>query len=120
MAMSENWQRGVLIAAAAWNVVGGTAALMESPRDIAWIAVIAWGAAYLGAAFAPLSRRVVAMAGGAGKLAYFVATAALFGQGAVSGTLLATGALDLVFVALFAVIASEPVRNQTSARPLAA
>lgn len=115
--MNENWQRGVLIAAAAWTMIGGTAALIDSPRDIAWIAVIAWGAAYLGAAFAPQARRVVAIAGGAGKLAYFVATAALFGQGVVSGALLATGALDLVFVALFAAIASEPVRNQPSPQP---
>lgn len=106
--MSENWQRGVLIVAAAWNLVGGLGALVRSPHEIAWIAVIAWGAAYLGAAFAPQARRVVTMAGGAGKLAYFVATVALFGQGVVSGALLATGALDLVFVALFAVIASEP------------
>lgn len=118
--MNENWQRRVLIAAAAWNVVGGVAALLQQPGQIAWIAVIAWGAAYLGAAFAPQARRVVAISGGAGKLAYFVASVALFGQGAVSGALLATGALDLVFVALFAVIAAEPVRNQPIARPQAA
>lgn len=117
--MSESWQRRILYVAAAWNLVGGIAALAQSPRQVAWIAVIAWGAAYLGAVFAPAARRVVVLAGGAGKLAYFAACVALFRQGAIDATLLAAGAADLVFVALFAVIAFQPAPRQSS-RPLAA
>lgn len=117
--MNESWQRRILLLAAAWNVVGGIAALVESPQQVTWIAVIAWGAAYLGAAFAPGARRVVALAGGAGKLAYFAACVALFSRGAIDAALLAAGAADLVFVALFAVIALQPDPHPSS-RPLAA
>jgi hypothetical protein len=111
MAMSEAWQRGVLLAAAAWNVIGGTAALAQSPRQAAWIAVIAWGAAYLGAAYAPAARKVVVISGGAGKLAYLAACVALFREGAIGATVLAVSSADLVFVALFAAIAFRPIRG---------
>lgn len=116
--MSETWQRNVLLVAAAWNVAGGGGALLEAPQQPAWIAVIAWGAAYVGAAFAPAARKVVVLAGGAGKLAYLAACVALFAQDAMSGAMLAASSLDLVFVALFAAIAFQP--NLQTTRPLAA
>jgi len=115
--MTESWQRGVLYAAAAWNLVGGGSALVEAPREAAWIAVIAWGAAYAGAALVPAARSVVLIAGGAGKLAYWAYCVALFHASAMTGSVLAASSLDLVFVALFAAIAFAP---QPSTRPRAA
>ena len=64
--------------------------------------MIAWGAAYLGAALVPAARKVVILAGGAGKAAYVAAAVALFGQGAMDATVFAASSVDLVFVALFA------------------
>ena len=40
--------------------------------------MIAWGAAYLGAALVPAARKVVILAGGAGKAAYVVVAVAPF------------------------------------------
>ena len=100
--MSETWQRRILFAAAAWTLLGGAAALAEQPQQPAWIAVIAWGAAYLGAAFVPASRFVVLLAGGAGKAAYVAAATALFTQGAMPGHVFAASSVDLAFVVLFA------------------
>jgi hypothetical protein len=105
MNMSETWQRRVLFAAAAWTLLGGTAALLDAPGQPAWIAVIAWGAAYLAAALVPASRRVVVIAGGAGKAAYLAWCAALFAQGAMPGAVFAASSVDLVFVVLFAAMA---------------
>jgi hypothetical protein len=114
--MNETWQRNVLLAAAAWNVVGGAGALLEAPTQPAWIAVIAWGAAYFGAAFAPASRRVVVIAGGAGKLAYLAACAALFRQGAMGTETFALSSIDFAFVALFAAILFPGIRGHLQTR----
>ena len=117
MAMSEGWQRGVLYLAAAWNFAGGGSALAESPREAAWIAVIAWGGAYVGAALVPAARRAIVISGAAGKLAYLAYCVALYRAGQMAGGMLAASSLDLVFVALFALIAFLP---QPTTRPQAA
>jgi hypothetical protein len=125
MAMNEAWQKRTLVVAASWNVLGGISALLDPAQHFAqmyrgaldlgdpvqrfffqsvWIAVIAWGAAYAGAALVPAARKVVLLAGGAGKLAYLAACVALFLEGTGKGALLAAGIADLVFAALFAII----------------
>jgi hypothetical protein len=94
--MSETWQKRLLIVAAAWNLLGGVASLVDPAAHFAqmyhgaldlsepvqrffyqsvWIAVMAWGAAYLAAAYAPAARAAVYAAGAIGKLAYFAALA---------------------------------------------
>lgn len=117
--MTETWQKAILYAAAAWNVVGGIAGLVQSPTQAAWIAVIAWAAAYVGAARVAAARTVIVIAGGAGKLAYLAYSVALFRAGSLGGDVLAASSVDLVFVALFAAIAFQPDSKSTP-RPRAA
>ena len=78
--MSESWQKRLLIAAAAWNLLGGASSLLDPANPFAqmyngaldlgdpvqrfffqsvWIAVMAWGVAYLAAAFSPAARPAV-------------------------------------------------------------
>ena len=92
--MSESWQKRVLIAAAAWNLLGAAGSLLDPANHFAqmyhgaldladpvqrfffqsvWIAVMAWGGAYLAAASSPAARPAVFAAGAAGKLAFFAA-----------------------------------------------
>jgi hypothetical protein len=120
---NEFWQRRLLIVAAGWNVLGGTSALFDPARHFAqlfttalamedplqafffrctWINVIAWGAAYLIAAFQPVTRSAVMIAGGAGKLAYAGACVALYSSGAGTTMLLVAAFVDVVFACLFA------------------
>ena len=122
--MSETWKRAILYVAAGWNVLGGAASLLDPAAHFAqmytgaldlgdplqrffftsvWIAVMAWGAAYLAAAFAPAAaRRVVFAAGAAGKVAYFGACVALYLEGVAKPALLvAAGAGDLGIALLF-------------------
>ena len=124
--MSEIWQKRLLVVAAAWNVLGGIGALLDPSQHFAqmyrgslnlddpvqmhffqtvWIAVIAWGFAYLAAAVQPASRPVVLLTGGGGKLAYSAVCAALFFQGTGTAALLAVGIADLIFAGLFAAAA---------------
>ena len=135
--MSESWQQRLLIAAAAWNIVGGLGALLDPAQHFAqmyrgaldlsdpvqaaffrtvWIAVIAWGLAYLAAAFHREGRWPVLVAGGAGKLAYATACAVAFVQGAATPALLAVGLADLVFAMYFA-LAAWPAPRQTRTQP---
>ena len=135
--MSESWQKRLLIAAAAWNILGGIGAPLDpvghfaqmyrGSLDLAdpvqaaffrtvWIAVIAWGFAYLAAAFRPEGRWPVLVAGGAGKLAYAGACVAVYEQGAATPALLAVGFGDLAFVVLFAVAALTPAQGRLEAR----
>ena len=121
--MSETWQKRLLIVAAAWNLLGGAASLMDPAAhftqmyqgalDLAdpvqrfffqsvWIAVMAWGAAYLAAAFAPAARPAVFAAGAAGKLAYFAACLSLYLEGAAKPALpVAAGIGDLGIALVF-------------------
>ena len=136
MALPERWQKGLLLAAAAWNVGGGIGALLDPAQHFAqmyrgslnladpvqlaffqtvWIAVIAWGFAYLAAAFRPGGRWPVLVAGGAGKLAYAGACFALFAQGAATGALVAVGIADLVFALGFAVAAAPAAEGRRAA-----
>ena len=68
-----------------------------------WINVIAWGIGYVIAAFIPATRTAVLVAGGVGKLAYFVASVALFASGVGSGSVLTAGLVDVAFAVLFAI-----------------
>jgi hypothetical protein len=118
------WQRVVLLVAAAWNLVGGTLALLDPAQQFAqlfngalvmsdpiqlffyrctWINVMAWGLAYLIAAFPSASRVPVLLAGGIGKLFYFVACLSLFYVGAGTAALLGAGLVDLILAVLFLV-----------------
>lgn len=114
--MGESWQRRVLFAAAAWNAIGGGLALAAAPGQAAWIAVMFWAPAYVGAALVPAARAVVVLAGGAGKLAYLAYCLALYRAGSMEAATLAASSLDLVFVALFAVIAFAPQAERPAAR----
>ena len=117
--------RWVLYLAAAWNVLGGVLALLDPGKHFAqmykgsldlsdplalfffrcvWINVIAWGVAYALAAFWPSSRRTVLVAGGAGKLCYAAACAALLGSGVAKPMVLVAAIVDTVFAAAFAAI----------------
>jgi len=129
--MNEFWQKRILIVAAAWNVFGGTGALLnpanhfgslyagalslQDPLQLffyrcTWINVIAWGGAYLLAAFLPATRRAVLIAGGAGKLVYFLATVSLYSSGIGKTGILAAGLVDLCLAVLFAAAAFAPRR----------
>jgi hypothetical protein len=119
------WRRTLLLAAAGWNIIGGVTALLDPARHFAqmytttlaldqplalffyrcaWINVIAWGAAYVIAAFVPTSRTAVLVAGGAGKLVYFLASVGLFASGVGNGLVLTAGFMDVVFAGLFALV----------------
>lgn len=127
--MGETSRKAVLLAAAAWNVVGGASALLDPPGHFAqlftaslslddplqrfffrcvWINVIAWGLAYLIAAFRPFTRSTVLTAGGIGKFAYFLACLSAFDSGLGKAALLAAALADLLFAALFAAALIAP------------
>jgi hypothetical protein len=114
--------RRLLLVAAVWNLVGGATSLADPARHFAqmyavapvpgdalldffyrstWINVLAWGVAYLVAAFVPASRAAVLLAGAAGKAAYFVACVALVTSGVGRPLVLAFGAGDLAMALLF-------------------
>ena len=120
--MDERWQKRILILAAAWNLIGGASALFDPAQHFAqlyttslslddplqlffwrctWINAIAWGAAYLIAAFMPGARAPVLIAGGAGKIVYAVACFALYASGVGKSGLRFAGVVDLVLAALF-------------------
>ncbi len=119
---SETWARRLLVLAAAWNILGGAAALLDPAKQsvslfttalpladplvlffyrCTWINVIAWGAGYLLAAFLPSARLPVLAAGGAGKLFYFAACASAFASGAARPGLFIAGIADVAFAGLF-------------------
>jgi len=120
--MNSNRIKWVLMFAAAWNLVGGATSLADPAGHIAqmyvaappaddallmffyqctWINVLAWGSAYLLSAFWPASRRAVLIAGGAGKAAYFLASAALVASGVGQPLVLVFGLGDLAMAFLF-------------------
>ena len=140
--MSESWQKRLLIAAAAWNFLGGASSLLDPASHFAqmysgaldlgdpvqrfffqsvWIAVIAWGAAYLAAAFSPAARKAVLTAGAAGKLAFFAACVALYVEGAAKPALLfvaGAGDLGIAILFLLVLLGSAPSwRGSREARP---
>ena len=120
--MSSHWTTRWLALAAAWNIIGGVAALWNPGQHFAllyvstlsladplqlffyrctWINVIAWGLAYALAAGMSESRRALLLAGAIGKSAYCVACIALFLSGGGTRMLLAAGAVDLLLALLF-------------------
>jgi hypothetical protein len=121
--MNETWIKRLLLASAAWNVIGGLTSLADPANHFAqmytaapaaandallmyfyrctWINVLAWGGAYGLAAFRPSSRAAVLAAGGAGKAVYFLACAALVASGVGKPLVLAFGLGDLLMAALF-------------------
>lgn len=136
--MTEAWIKRILVAAAAWNILGGFGSLLDPAQHLAqmyrgaldlhdpvqrfffqtvWIAVIAWGAAYLAAAAAPAARAAVLLGGAAGKAAYFVAAAALVAEGTGTAGLLFAGGVDLAWAALFAYIVFVPESRADAPRP---
>lgn len=120
--MNETWIKRLLLASAAWNIAGGVTSLADPAAHFTqmytvahvaddallmyfyqctWINVLAWGLAYLLAAFWPQSRKAVLAAGAAGKAVYFFACAALVASGAGRPLVLAFGLGDLLMAALF-------------------
>jgi hypothetical protein len=120
--MNSNWIKWLLLTAAAWNIVGGTTSLADPANHFArmytvappandallmffyqctWINVLAWGGAYLLAAGRVDARRAVLVAGGAGKAAYFVASAALVASGIGRPLVLVFGFGALAMALLF-------------------
>jgi hypothetical protein len=120
--VNETWIKRMLVASAAWNITGGATSLADPAHHFqqmynltpavndallmyfyqcTWINVLAWGLAYLLAAFWPRSRQAVLVAGGAGKAVYFLACAALVASGAGKPLVLAFGLGDLLMAALF-------------------
>jgi hypothetical protein len=79
-----------------------------------WINVIAWGGAYLLAALFPAGRRAVLIAGGAGKVVYFLASLSLYSSGVGNTGLLGAGVVDLCFAALFAAAVLAPRKAATT------
>jgi len=121
--MNETRTRWLLTGAAAWNLIGGITSLLDPANHYAqmytaappapdalftyfyqctWINVIAWGLAYLHAAFSRQSRLSVLAAGGIGKAMYFVACAGLVLSGAGKPLVLVFGLGDLAMALLFA------------------
>jgi len=121
--MNETWTRRLLGFAAAWNLIGGIGSLIDPANHYArmyttapsaadalftyfyqctWINVIAWGLAYLHAAFSRQSRQSVLAAGAIGKAMYFVACAGLVLSGVGKPLVLFFGLGDLAMALLFA------------------
>lgn len=140
--MSETWQKRLLITAAAWNLLGGAASLMDPAAHLAqmyngaldlgdpiqrffftsvWIAVMAWGAAYVAAAYMPAARRAVMAAGALGKVGYFSACVSLYLEGVAKPALVvAAGVGDLGIALLFALVVFGPARAPSTPRHMAA
>lgn len=121
--MNETWIRRLLIGSALWNLTGGVTSLADPANHFAqmyhvapaaddalfmyfyqctWINVLAWGLAYLMAAFWPASRGAVLVAGGIGKAVYCLACAGLVMSGVGKPLVLAFGLGDLAMALLFA------------------
>jgi hypothetical protein len=136
--MNDTWIKRLLLVAAAWNLVGGATSLVDPANHYAqmytvavpandallaffyqctWINVMAWGLAYLLAAFWPQSRPAVLVAGGIGKAVYFAACALLVSSGVGKPIVLAFGLGDLALALLFgwALLSQRPL---TPARPI--
>jgi hypothetical protein len=120
--LSETWTKRLLLASAAWNLTGGLTSLADPANHFrqmftvaadvndallmyfyqcTWINVLAWGLAYLLAAFWPQSRKAVLAAGSAGKAAYFIVCVALVASGVGRPLVLAFGLGDLLMAGLF-------------------
>ena len=120
--MNDTWTRRLLLVGAAWNTVGGLSSLADPAHHFAqmynvpaaagdallmyfyqctWINVLAWGLAYLLAAFWREARAVVLTAGGIGKAMYFLACLALVASGVGKPLVLLFGLGDLVMAGLF-------------------
>jgi hypothetical protein len=120
--MNDTWIRRLLIGSAAWNITGGASSLLDPVNHFAqmytvtgrpddallmyfyqctWINVLAWGAAYLLAAFWRDSRPAVLVAGGVGKVVYFLACAGLVLSGVGKPLVLLFGLGDLAMAGLF-------------------
>lgn len=133
--MNEGWQKRLLLVAALWNLLGGITALLDPSKHFAqlfttsldlsaplqlfffrcvWINVIAWGLAYLLAAFWATSRKAIFVAGGFGKAAYAAACFALFAGGVGTNGLFAAGVVDALF-AIFFVAAFLAIRAKAAA-----
>jgi hypothetical protein len=121
--VNETWTKRMLLASATWNIAGAVASLADPVQHFSqmytvapavddallmffyrctWINVLAWGLAYLLAAYWPHSRRAVLAAGAMGKAVYFVACAALVSSGVGRPLVLGFGLGDLLMAALFA------------------
>lgn len=121
--MNESWTKRMLLASAAWNLTGGVTSLADPANHFrqmynatpavndaplmyfyqcTWVNVLAWGLAYLLAAFWPQSRKAVLAAGGVGKAVYFLACAELVASGVGKPLVLVFGLGDLLTAALFA------------------
>lgn len=121
--MNETWIKRLLLVAGAWNITGGITSLADPTNHFAqmyttgapagdalfmyfyqctWINVLAWGVAYVLAAYRPQSRWAVLAAGGAGKAVYFAACFALVAAGVGKPLVLLFGIGDLIMALLFA------------------
>jgi len=140
--MNERRLKSILVAAAAWNLLGGATSLLDPAAHFAqmyngaldlgdplqrffftsvWIAVMAWGAAYLSAAFEPVARRPVLAAGAAGKIVYFGACVGLYLEGTAKPALLvATAVGDLGIAILFVLTLVYGTHLRSTLRPRAA
>ena len=120
--MSERWKKGILYVAGGWNVLGGMSALLAPYKHFdqlyngalilgdplqafffqaTWINVIAWGIGYILAGIHVHARLPILLAGGMGKVAYFLACVSLFRSGVGTNASIAFGALDLLFACFF-------------------
>ncbi len=123
--MTEPAKRWILIVAAAWNIFGGASALFAPTQHFAqsyttalsldqplhlfffccvWINAIAWGLAYLIAAFVPSARLAVLAAGAAGKVFYALACFALVSSGVGKNVILVAGVADMLLAGLFVAV----------------
>ena len=136
--MNDTWIRRLLVGAAAWNIAGGASSLSDPANHFArmytvapraddvllmyfyqctWINVLAWGAAYLLAAFWRDSRPAVLAAGGIGKAVYFLACAGLVASGVGKPLVLLFGLGDLAMAVLFAWALLGPAREAAGRVP---
>ena len=120
--MNESWIKRMLLVSAAWNITGGASSLLAPANHFkqmytvappandallmyfyqcTWINVLAWGLAYLLAAFWKDSRPAVLAAGGVGKAVYFLACLGLVASGTGKPLALVFGLGDLLMAALF-------------------
>jgi hypothetical protein len=131
--VNDTWIKRLLLGSALWNLTGGATSLADPAHHFAqmynvapaandallmyfyqctWINVLAWGLAYLVAAFRPQTRSSVLLAGGIGKAVYFLACAALVASGVGKPLVLLFGLGDLAMAGLFAWALVSQARRQ--------
>lgn len=125
MKFSDAWSKRLLLLAAAWSFLAAITAFLDPAQHFGllyegslslsdplqrffynstWISVLGWGTTYLFAALMPGARKPILIAGGLGKVAFFVACVQLYQSGVGKTPILIAGSVDLALAVIFGLI----------------